>query len=343
MDTQPIHILSTLRLEECLLERVRGLSPRLRVRQQTCRNEEEVTAALTPETEILWSFHVPRDLAGAPSLRWVQLHQAGADGLLGYPALAPDSAVLVTTASGIHAPFIGEWVLGSILYLNGRFAEAKAMHQARQWPGNRRERFARRSLRGLTVGIVGYGSIGREVARLAATFGMRILALKFNPLHRADRGYVPDGLGDPQGALPERFFGPEQRLAMLAECDFVVLALPLTEATRAFVGAAEFAAMKPSAYFINIARGQLVDEAAMIAAVQGRRIAGVALDVFTQEPLPPDSPIWNLDPDRVLLSPHVSGFSLTYDDDAMLLFAENVRRYLGGQPLLNEVDRRLHY
>jgi len=343
MNAHPVHVLSTLGFEERYLEELRAVSSCLVVRQQTCHTAEEVAAALDEQTEILYSFHVPIDLSTAPGLRWIPLHSAGADHLLGHPVLSPENPVQVTTSSGIHATAIGEFVLGCILSLNRRIPQMTCLHRDREWPKGRWKRFSQPELRGQTIGILGYGSIGREVARLAAAFGMRILALKFNPERREDRGYTPPGLGDPKGELPERFYGPEQRLEMLSECDFAVLALPLTEATQNFIGVAELRSMKPTACFINIARGPEVDEAALVQALQEGWIAGAALDVFAQEPLPAESPLWDVDPCRVILSPHVAGFSLQYDERASGLFAENLRRYLAGQLLLNLVDKGRQY
>ncbi|MGQ9586705.1 MAG: D-2-hydroxyacid dehydrogenase [Anaerolineae bacterium] len=343
MPTHPVHVLSTLGFEEHLLEKLGAVSPRLVVRQKTCHNEDEVAAALDATVEVLYTYHVPRDLSTAAGLRWVQLHTAGADHLLGHPILSPGQPWWVTTASGVHASSVGEFVLGCILALNRRIPLMTCLHRDREWPTGRWKRFSQPELRGQTMGILGYGSIGREVGRLATAFGMRILALKFDPKRREDRGYVPAGLGDPKGVLPERFYGPEERLEMLAQSDFVVVALPLTAATRGFVGEAELRSMKPTAYFINIARGQLVDEPALVRALREGWIAGAALDVFAQEPLSPDSPLWDMDPCRVILSPHVAGFSLQYNDRASDLFAENLRRYLAGEPLLNLVDRNRQY
>jgi len=343
MQAEPVHVLSTMGFAEPLLQRLRAVSPRLVVRQVTCHNAEEVAQALDAETEVLYTYDLPLDLAAAPRLRWVQLHSAGADHLLRHPILTPDSPIQVTTTSGVHATPIGEFVLGCMLALIRRIPDMTCLHLDRTWPKGRWERFAPRDLRGQTVGILGYGSIGREVGRLAAAFGMRVLALKFNPSRREDHGYVPPGVGDPKGEIPERFYGPDERLDLLRESDFVVIALPLTEATRHFVGEPELRAMKRTAYLINIARGNLVDERALVRALQEGWIAGAALDVFSQEPLPPDHPLWDVDPRRVILSPHVAGFSLQYDDRAADLFAENLRRYLAGEPLLNLVDKHRQY
>ncbi len=336
-----VHILGTLRFSEDLLDSLRAVSPRVQVSQQTCHNAQEVAAALAdhPATEVLYTFHLPDNaLELAPRLRWVQLHSAGADHLLGRPIMASD--LLITTSSGIHATPIAEYVFASILAYRWRVPHWTACQRQARWPSGRWELYARPELRGSTLGILGYGSIGREVGRLGRAFGMRVLALR-RSAGRAEQGYTVPGTGDPDGTIPERFYPPEALHEMLAECDYVVVALPLTPDTHHLIAEAELRAMKPSAYLVNIARGAIVDEAALVRALREGWIGGAGLDVFEQEPLPADSPLWTLE--NVLLSPHVAGFTPHYDRRAAALFAENLRRYLAGEPLLNLVDRARGY
>ena len=231
-------------------------------------------------------------------------------------------------------------------------------------------------VRGATLGIIGYGSIGREVARIGKTFAMRVLASKRDLARKADDGYRLPGTGDPDGSLPDAWFetgrgawpcgsqvrasasgqdassvqrrGAEARGAsagglhvLLAQSDYVVLAAPLTPETERLIGEEELRAMKPSGVFINVGRGATVDEPALVRALAEKRIAGAALDVFTHEPLPADSPLYQLD--NVILSPHVSGFIPSYDEKCTDLFVANLKRYLNGEPLLNLVDRQKGY
>jgi phosphoglycerate dehydrogenase-like enzyme len=248
--------------------------------------------------------------------------------------------VILTTTSGIHAINIGQYVLALMLAWAHRLP-ALIDHQRRgEWPEGRFQRFVPQELRGGTIGIVGYGSIGREVGRLASAFGMHILALQRGDAP-ADHGYTIPGVGDPQGTLPESFCRPDELRAMLAECDYVVLAVPLTEATRNLVGADELRAMKPSAFLVNVARGGIVDEPALIQALQEGWIGGAGLDVFAQEPLPADSPLWS--GENVILTPHIAGITPHYNDRAADVFAENLRRYLAGEPLFNRVDPEKGY
>jgi len=191
-------------------------------------------------------------------------------------------------------------------------------------------------LRGKTLGVIGYGSIGRETARLADAMGMRVLALKRNPKDRLDQGWCPAGLGDPEGKIPEKYVGPDECAAILAESDYLTVTLPLTSSTRKFIGAKEIAAMKAGAYIVNIGRGEVIDEAALIDALRSGRIGGAGLDVFEHEPLEASSPLWDME--NVILTPHMSGANRGYMEKACELFVENLRRFSSGKELLNRVD-----
>jgi phosphoglycerate dehydrogenase-like enzyme len=348
LDTDPaggamgiVEVLSTLRFADDLLDQLRAVSPTVRVVQATCHNAGEVATALAehPRVEVLYAFHVPPDVAElAPGLRWVQLHSAGADHVPDQPLMQSD--VSVTTTSGIHATPIAEYVFASILAHRWQVPLWTRCQRAREWPSGRWKLYARPELRASSLGILGYGSIGREVGRLGRAFGMRVLALRRAP-DRADTGYSVGQTGDPDGTIPERFYPPEALYEMLAECDYVVVALPLTNTTVGFVGEAELRAMKPTAYLVNIARGPVVHEGALIQALREGWIGGAGLDVFENEPLPAGSPLWDME--NALLSPHVAGFTPHYDERAVALFAENLARYLNGQPLLNLVDKKRGY
>jgi phosphoglycerate dehydrogenase-like enzyme len=338
---ETIQVLSTLGFTDGLLDQLRAVSPRLRLSQQPCHNADEVAAALAghPDIEILYSIHLPHNaLDIVPCLRWLQLHSAGADHILNHPIMKHD--VTITTVSGIHATPIAEYVFASILAFRWRVPLWTQCQREARWPSDRWNLYARPELRDSTLGIVGYGSIGREVGRLGKAFGMRVLALRRSP-GQAEKGYAVERTGDPAGAIPERFFSPDTLHEMLSECDYVVVALPLTPETEHLMGEAELRAMKPSAYLVNISRGAILDEQALVRALREGWIAGAGLDVFEREPLPDDSPLWALD--GVLLSPHVAGFTPRYDERAAALFAVNLGRYLTGKPLLNLVDKAKGY
>jgi len=334
-----IHVLSVLNFTEEQLQKLRSVSPYLMVNQRQCHSPEEIAAALDASTEALCTFRLPDDLSIAPSLRWVQVASAGVNHLLDHPIMESD--ILLTNASGIHATSIGEWVLAMMLNLTKRWPWKLALKSGHGWPQDREFITSGDELWGKVVGIVGYGSIGREVARLCQGLGMRVLAAKRDPRDRWDRGYCLPGRGDPEGRIPEALYGPDGLTEMLSQCDYVVIAAPLTRETQGLIGAEELAAMKPSAYLINIARGGLVDEEALVEALRCRRIAGAALDVFTEEPLPSTHPLWELP--NVLLTPHISGAAPSYNDRLSDLFAENLRRYVAGESLLNLVDKKRQY
>jgi phosphoglycerate dehydrogenase-like enzyme len=183
------------------------------------------------------------------------------------------------------------------------------------------------------VGIVGYGSTGRQVARLLKAFGARVLATKRDAGVRADAGYTPRGFGDPQGRFVDQLFPAARLREMLPACDFVVICVPLSRATRGLIGRAELEAMKPGAYLINISRGGVVDYIALLEHLNNGRLGGAALDVFPTEPLPKGDPLWSCP--NVWISPHISGYSPFYFEDAARLFVKNMRLFRAGRPLLN--------
>lgn len=331
-----IDVLVTMPFSDAQLERVRAVSPRLRVRRA------EPASADYRDVRVLYAGAPPRELSRAPELEWVQVHMAGVNGLYGHPLY--DSAIPIATTSGVHAAAIAEYAITVLLALAHRVPRMVEWQANGGWPPDldRWPLFVPTEIRGATLGIIGYGSIGRELARMAhSAFGMTILALKRDPSVRADDGYRLPGTGDPDGALPAAWLGPDALHALLARSDVVVMAAPLTPATRGMLGAREFRAMKPTAYFVNVGRGASVDERALAQALAERQLAGAAVDVFAEEPPPAGHPLYGVD--NVLLSPHVSGFLPSYDDKCTDLFAENLRRWLAGAPLLNLVDRARGY
>jgi phosphoglycerate dehydrogenase-like enzyme len=191
------------------------------------------------------------------------------------------------------------------------------------------------------MGIVGYGSIGREIGRIARHgFHMRVLAMR-RTMEPPRRRYSEAGVGDPDGRIPEKWFTPEEIDTMVSECDVLVLAAPATDETRTLIGEPQLRAMKPHTLLINIARGELVDDRALVTALKEGWIAGAGLDAFAVEPLPRGHQLWHMD--NVIVSPHVSGATGKYDERAATLLAENLRRYLTGLPLMNVVPHDLQY
>lgn len=330
----------TLRFSDFLLDDLRAVSPRLDIRQQTARQDhDDISSFLNGEEQVLYCFTPPRDLTRAPKLKWVQLHSAGVDHLRGHPIWNSD--IVVTTTSGIHAVPIGEFTFALMLALARKIPKMVRLQERGEWLRNRWEMLSGLELRGKTIGIVGYGSIGREIGRIAKYgFNMRVLAMR-RTMQTPRRRYNEPGVGDPEGRIPERWFAPNEITALAGECDFLVLAAPATDETRNLVGEEQLRAMKPHALLINIARGELVDDRALVTALKEGWIAGAGLDVFAIEPLPRGSQLWHLD--NVIVAPHVSGATGKYDERAAALFAENLRRFLTGLPLLNVAPHDLQY
>jgi phosphoglycerate dehydrogenase-like enzyme len=239
---------------------------------------------------------------------------------------------------------MAEYVFTVILAWFHRLPLLLERQRQRNWPSNleRQSLFVSEELRGKTICIVGYGSIGRQIARLAVAFGMRVLAMHRRTDHdHRDYGFQFPGAGDPEGILPARYYSPDQLHSMLNEGDSVVISVPLTSETREMFGEAAFQAMKPSAFLVNIARGEICNESALVRAIEENQIAGAALDVFHQEPLSPNHPLWHLP--NVFISPHTAGLTPEYDARAATIFEENLRRYLLGEPLYNVIEKTLGY
>ncbi len=281
--------------------------------------KDESELARVAEAEVAFSGisidRLHKLLDAAPKLRWLHTPAAGVDRFLDVPALRARN-IMVTNNSGSYDIQIAEHVIAFI------FAAAKRLHlyrdqQAkRQWTDQ-----THAELRGETVVVFGAGSIGGEVARLAAAVGLRVIAV------RRSGGAV---------AGATRVVRPDALASVAAEADYLVVAAPLTPQTRGAVSREVIAAMKPSAWVVNIARGPIIDEPALIDALRAGKIGGAALDTFVREPLPADSPLWALP--NVIITPHTSNSSPKVRERTLALFVENVRRYKAGERLLNLID-----
>jgi len=333
-------IISTVALQPAQRDAILSAVPGADLADRQCRTAEEVIELADGGCDVMLTFRVPNDIVTrARGLKWIQLLSAGADHVLGGPL--KDVPISITTASGIHATPIAEYTIASMLAFAHRIHLAIRAQVRHEWMRSGAFMAGVDDIRGQTLGIVGYGSIGRETARLAAAFGMKVIALKRDPFDRVDAGWSPAGLGDPEGKIPARYFGPNEREAILRESDYVSVTLPLTDHTRKFIGERELNAMKPGAYLVNIGRGEVIDESAMAAALKAGKIGGAGLDVFEHEPLEADSPLWDLE--NVILTPHISGANRGYMDKACELFAENLKRFSEQRPLLNLIDPALGY
>lgn len=332
------HVVVTAPFPSQLLDRIRAVSPEIRL-ETVQLVERNWPAGRSTDAEVIYALSALPPLELAPNLRWVQAHWAGVDQLRDHPIW--NSNIVLTNASGIHAPNIAQYVMAQILSWAHRTPRWFHYQQRGEWPSGRWEKFVPDELHGKTLGIAGYGSIGRAVARLASCFGMRVLATKRDARRLEDDQYELHGIGDREGTVAARIYPGEATRSMVAECDYVVIALPLTERTYHLFDEQMFRAMKQTAFLVNVGRGDIIDENDLIRALKKGWIAGAGLDVFSTEPLPADSPLWKME--NVIISPHVSGFTHHYDERAVDLFCENLRRYLAGEPLLNVVNREEGY
>ena len=271
------------------------------------------------EAQVIFGTGLPENvLTLAPKLKWVHAYAAGVDSLAG-TGLLENNGVTLTSSKGINGPPIAEFCLMFMLMNEKDMVKRIGAQARREWT-----RYSNGLLAGKTVGVIGLGTIGSSVAQRSAACDMRVLA--------ARRTYTPGQ------AVPnvDQVFPSDRLDEMLGQCDYVVAAVSLTVETRGMIGQDQFDAMKPGAFFINVSRGEVVDEAALLAALKSGRLGGAALDVFTQEPLPYDSEFWGLP--NVMVTPHNTGGLNDYNDRATRFFCENLRRYLDGQPLESTID-----
>lgn len=288
--------------------------------------DPEFVKAHAPNADVIlssWSGDLLREIFPlARRVQWIHVLSAGVDKIL-FPELIA-SPVPLTNGRGVFKGALAEFSIGAMLFFAKDFRRLIHSQEAAKW-----EQFDIEFIRGKTVGIVGYGEIGQEVARLARALGMKIVATR----RRAALSKEDPGL--------ERSYPLEQLREMLGVSDYVVVSTPLTAETNGLIGNAELRAMKSSGVIINVGRGPVIVEAALIAALTERRIRGAALDVFDVEPLPEGHPFYKLD--NVLLSPHSADHSVGWTDLAMKQFVENFERFRNGQPLANVVDKRMGY
>ena len=282
-----------------------------------------------PEADVAFTPFVDRDaFASARRLAWVQSPAVGVGSLM-FPELLA-SRVVVTSARGIRAQSIAEHVIGVAIALARRLPHALRAQMGHRWAQDELEGPDSRvwTLAGRQMGIVGLGSIGMEVAVRARALGMSIAAIRRRAQHPP-----PDGI--------DSVSGPEGLLSLVESSDVIVLSMPHTPDTKQIIGRAELERVKPGALLINIARGKLIDDAAVVDALRSGRLGGAALDVFTREPLEPSSPYWDLP--NVIVTPHTSGAMQDYWTPLVALFSDNLRRFERGEPLRNVVDKQAGY
>jgi phosphoglycerate dehydrogenase-like enzyme len=290
-------------------------------------NSAQAFVGTAPDATVIFNWSLAGDLQRevfrmCPKLEWVHSRSAGLDGLL-FPELV-ESPVRLTNGRGLYSESLGEFVVGAILYFAKDLRRMIRNQAAGAW-----EPFDIVEVRGQTVGIVGYGDIGRAVASRVHALGMRVLGVK---------RHGPPAHDEP---FAERIYGPEGLIEMISRSDYVVVTAPLTPETVGLMGEPEFAAMKPDAVAINVGRGPVIEEAALVKALSEKRIKGAALDVFDTEPLPKGHPFYKLE--NVLLSPHCADHTPDWLDQAMRFFLTQFERFRKGEPLRNVVEKKLGY
>ncbi len=329
---EPLRVLEWVRFENGVwnlpradVERLAHDFPQVRFESPGTRDEAD---ALLPVSDVVLGFAArAANFANAARLRWIHSTAAGVGGLL-FPALV-ESPVTVTNARGLHARSMAEHTIGVMLAFARKLHHSRDAQRERRW--SQLDQWsgppAFEQLDGATLGLVGFGHVGRAIAERARGLGMHVLAVR----------RCPDA--DPAPAHEQ--WGVERLDELFGRADWIVLAAPHTGETTRMAGAAQFARMRPGARLVNLGRGALVDEPALIDALRAGRPAGAALDVFEDEPLPATSPLWDMP--EVLVTPHVSGIGPLYWERAMDQFAANLRRFLAGEPLENVVDKRAGY
>lgn len=295
-----------------------GLAGRVAV--DTVPRKERPSPEQLAETEALMAVGAPAGVLPAmPRLRWIQSMTAGVEGWLALPDLP--AGVTLTCARGTHKESMPENIVAGLLYVAKPYAAAAANQRQGRWVQT-----VAQPINGRTLGILGLGAIGQEVARIAKALGMRVVGTRRRP----------EPMPHVDAVLP-----PERTDEVLAEADFVLLLLPATPETDCFIDAARLARMKPTAWLLNFGRGHLIRDDDLVAAVKAGTIAGAVLDVFRREPLPADHPFWTTD--GILVLPHIGGPHPERDRIVARLFVENLRRFIDGEPLQEVVDRTAGY
>jgi len=327
-----LNIVVTRSLEDECLRQIADVSPGIKIFDASdlaaAERDGDYTSkdkfdAILAEAEVIYGYWPPHNvIVRSPKLKWIQCMLAGVDHSLYTDVF--QSSVLLTNTGGIHGTQTSELVFEMMLMFAKNAPMYMNLQKQKKW-----EPRVPMLLRNKTMGIVGLGSIGKEVARLAKAFGMRVVANRRSTKRVTRARYV------------DKLMPPGQLAELLSESDFVVLALPATPDTNQIIGEKELRAMKPGAYLINIARGSVVDEDALVRALDEHWIAGAGLDAFAKEPLPSESKLWELP--NVIITPHIAGRTDNYNALATKLFCENLRRYLSGEKLLKLVDKKKGY
>lgn len=292
----------------------------------------EVDPARLREVDVLFCSLPPKNHADLKSLRWIQVASAGYTQLFGLDL--PARGIRATNALGCFDVPIAEWNVAMMVNLARDVRQMIRNQENTVWD---RSAVFQREIRGMTLGLWGYGGIGRETARLARQLGMRVHVQTRNGVGPRGNTYCVPGTGDPTGMLPDRVFKAGEELSFLAGLDFLVVALPLTKATEGLIGERELRALPKTAFVLNPARGPIIQETALLRALNEKWIAGAALDTHYKYPMPPEHPLWKFP--NVIFTPHISGSSLSphFQERLWEIFSLNAGRFMRGEPLFNEL------
>lgn len=309
------------RIPDTCLHKLRAYAPDVNLKM--CHTAEEFRHEVT-DAHVIYGMFIHEDFKAARQLRWIQWRAAGVEEII-FPELV-DSRVVLTNMQKMYSPTISETAIGLLLTLTRRLNQYAIQTREHRW--NQLTDEGLFEISGLTLGLVGLGGIGTDTAyRAHYGFNMRILATDTKPLHKP--------------AFVEELHSPDWLPTMVPKVDVLMSAAPHTPVTHHMFDESIFRLMKPTAYFINVSRGWLVDTPALVRALKEHRIAGAALDVTEPEPLPPDNPLWTAG--NIIITSHTSAKSKGSGERADALFCENVRRYVNGIPLLNVVDKKRGY
>ncbi|MGA7670589.1 MAG: D-2-hydroxyacid dehydrogenase [Nitrolancea sp.] len=308
-------------LEQPYVERIRTTYPDVEV--VVCTERAKLPEMMDGAQALIgWGLNADL-MQNHPELRWFATGGAGVDGVL-FPELI-ESDLILTNNSGVHAPHMAEYLLGMMLGFVRGLPELMRAQTRHEWRG--RDGLTVYELGRQTLAVVGLGDIGQALAWRANAIGMRVIGSRRHP------GEAPRGV--------ERIYAPEALHDMLSEADHVAITLPLTDETRGLFGSAEFAVMKPTSFIYNIGRGAIIDSDALMSALNGGQIAGAGLDVTDPEPLPADSPLWDME--DVVITAHTSGRGPFYWERGIELLVENIGRFMRDEPMLNVVDKKAGY
>lgn len=332
-----MHIVVDAPLPDECCHQIQQLSPGITL-EKVPPPGHPLPAALVKKADVIYTSSADFNPADAPRLRWVQTNSAATNPFR--RSLIVKTPTPIANASGAYSVPVAECAIGMLLAVNRRLTLACRDQAASRWPEDYSP-YRGIDLHGMTMGIVGYGSIGRQIARLANAMGMAVLACKRSPERKHDDSYLLPGTGDPDGLIPEAWFGHGQIREMFALCNVAMVTLPDVPTTAGIIGSTELRALPREAVFVNVGRGEVVDEAALSEFLRSGAIAAAALDVFATEPLPATSPFWEMP--NVLVTPHIASWTQRQATYAAGVLIENLKRDLCGRPLINLINKTLLY